>query len=98
MKSLAIKLGSYNVNVNAICPGSVEGERLEKIIEAEVKSKGMTRDKIYQAYSEGTSMKKLIHPNDIAYMALFLSSSKSRLESGQVIAADGNTEVPDTKF
>ena len=39
----------YNVKVNAICPGSVEGERLKRVIEAEVKSKGMTRDKIYQA-------------------------------------------------
>ena len=66
---------------------------MEKVIEAEVKSKGMTRDKIYQAYNKGTSMKKLIHPNDIADMALFLSSSKSRLVSGQVIAVDGNTAV-----
>ena len=47
MKSLAIELGSYTIKVNAICPGSVEVERLEKVIEAEVKSKGMTRDKIY---------------------------------------------------
>ena len=98
MKSLAIELGSYTIKVNAICPGSVEVERLEKVIEAEVKSKGMTRDKIYQAYSEGTSMKKLIHPNDIADMALFLSSSKSRLVSGQFIAIGGNTVVPDPKF
>ena len=64
-------VGPYNVKVNSICPGSVEGERLEKVIEAEVKSKGMTRDKIYKAYTEGTSMKKLIHPNDIADMAFF---------------------------
>ena len=71
---------------------------MEKVIEAEVKSKGMTIDKIYQAYSEGTSMKKLIYPNDIADMALFLSSSKSRLVSGQFITVDGNTEVPDPKF
>ena len=47
MKSLAIELRSYNVSVNAICRGSVEGERLEKVIEAEVKSKGMTRGKMY---------------------------------------------------
>ena len=71
---------------------------MEKVIEPEVKSKGMTRGKIYKAYTEGTSMKKLIHPNDIADMAFFLSSPKSRLVSGQVIALDGNTEVPDPKF
>ena len=58
----------------------------------------MTRDKIYQAFSEGTSMKKLIYLNDIADMALFLSSSKSRLVSGQFITVDDNTEVPDPKF
>ena len=43
-------------------------------------------------------MKKLIHPNDIADMAIFLLRPKSRLISGQVIAFDGNTEVPDPKF
>ena len=47
MKSLAIELESYNFKVNAICPRSVEGERLKKVIEAEVKSKGMTRGEIY---------------------------------------------------
>ena len=47
MKSLAIELEAYNIKVNAISPGSFEGRRLEKVIEAEVKSKGMTRDKIY---------------------------------------------------
>ena len=71
---------------------------MEKVIEAEVKSEGMTRDKIYQAFSEGTAMKKLIHPNDIADMSLFLSSSKSRLVSSKVIAVDGNTEVPNPKY
>ena len=54
MKSLAIELGPFNAQVNAICPGSVECKRLEKVIEAEVKSKGITRDKLYQAYTEGT--------------------------------------------
>ena len=98
MKSLAIELGPYNVNVNAICPGSVEGDRLERVIESEVISKGMSRDKIYKAYTEGTSLKKLISPKDIADMAFFLAGQKSKLVSGQVIAVDGHTEVPDPKF
>ena len=98
MKSLAIELGPYNVNVNAICPGSVEGDRLESVIDAEVISKGMSRDRIYKAYTEGTSLKKLISPRDIADMAFFLAGQKSKLVSGQVIAVDGHTEVPDPKF
>ena len=57
----------------------------------------MTREEIYNAYTAGTSMKKLIKAEDIANMALFLSSHGSRLVSGQVIAVDGHTEVPDPK-
>ena len=98
MKSLAIELGPYNIRVNAICPGSVEGERLEKVIDAEIKTKRMTREEIYDAYTAGTSMKTLINSKDIADMAMFLSGAGSRLVSGQVIAVDGHTEVPDPKF
>ena len=97
MKSLAIELGPYDIRVNAICPGSVEGERLEKVVEAEIETKVMTREEIYNAYTKGTSMKKLIKAEDIANMALFLSGHGSRLVSGQVIAVDGHTEVPDPK-
>ena len=98
MKTLAIELGPYNVRVNAICPGSVEGDRLERVVEGEILAKGMTKDEIYRAYTEGTSMKKLIKASDIADMAVFLSGDNSLLVSGQVIAVDGNTEVPDPKF
>ena len=34
-KSLAIELGPYDVRVNAICPGTVKGERMERVISAE---------------------------------------------------------------
>ena len=98
MKTLAIEFGSFNVRVNAICPGSVEGERLERVIEAEMKAKNMTKKEIYTAYAEGTSLKTLIDSSDIANMAVFLSSKSSRFVSGQVIAVDGHTEVPDPKF
>jgi NAD(P)-dependent dehydrogenase (short-subunit alcohol dehydrogenase family) len=98
MKTLAIELGPFNVRVNAICPGSVEGDRLERVIEGEIHAKGMTREEIYNAYSEGTSMKKLIKASDIANMAIFLSGQNSNLVSGQVIAIDGHTEVPDPKI
>ena len=43
MKTLAIEFGSFNVRVNAICPGSVEGDRLERVIEAEMKATSLQR-------------------------------------------------------
>ena len=37
-KTLAMELGEYNIRVNAICPGSVSGDRMKRVIEAKSKS------------------------------------------------------------
>jgi NAD(P)-dependent dehydrogenase (short-subunit alcohol dehydrogenase family) len=42
-------------------------------------------------------MRSLVTAEDIANMAVFLSTPEARLVSGQVIAVDGHTENPDPK-
>ena len=42
-KSLAMELGKYNIRVNAICPGSVSGDRMKRVIEAKAKSLGISK-------------------------------------------------------
>lgn len=98
MKTLAMELGPYGIRANAICPGAVEGPRMEGVLEREAAVKGMTRDQVYQGYASGTSMKSWVTAEDIANMAVFLASDDARLVSGQVIAIDGHTENPDPKF
>jgi len=44
MKTLAMELGPHGVRANAICPGSVEGPRMEGVLQREATAKGMTRD------------------------------------------------------
>ena len=97
MKTLAVELGPYNIRVNTVCPGTVKGERLEKLVEEEVKYKGISKEDIIQSYVDGTSMKKIIEAKDIANMIYFLSTKKSRLVTGQIISVDGNTETMDPK-
>lgn len=96
-KTLAMELGPHGVRANVICPGSVEGERMEGVLEREATAKGMTRDQVYQGYASGTSMGSLIEAEDIGNMAVFLASDAARLVSGQVIAVDGHTVNPDPK-
>ena len=98
MKTLAIELGPFNIRANAICPGSVEGPRLDGVIEREAAAKGVRADEIREAYAAGTSMGRLVSPTDIANMAVFLASDAARLVSGQAIAVDGHTEHPEPKF
>ena len=97
MKTAAMELGPHGDRANAICPGAVEGPRMEGVLEREAAAKGMTRDEVYAGYAEGTSMKRFVDGADIANMAVFLASDAARLVSGQVIAVDGHTENPDPK-
>jgi len=97
MKTTTMELGPYGIRANAICPGAVEGERMEGVLNREAAAKGMTRDQVYAGYASGTSMRSFVEASDIANMALFLGSDAARLVSGQIIAVDGHTENPDPK-
>jgi NAD(P)-dependent dehydrogenase (short-subunit alcohol dehydrogenase family) len=98
MKTLAMELGPHGIRANAICPGAVEGPRMEGVLTREAAAKGMTRDQVYDGYASGTSMRRFVEARDIADMAVFLASDQARLVSGQVIAVDGHTENPDPKL
>lgn len=95
MKTLAMELGPFGIRANVICPGSVEGPRIEGVLEREAAAKGMTRDQVYAGYAAGTSMRSFVTAEDVANMAVFLASDGARLVSGQVIAVDGHTVNPD---
>lgn len=97
MKTLAMELGPFGVRANAICPGAVEGPRMEGVLEREAVAKGITRDTVYKGYAMGTSMRSFVTAQDVANMAEFLGSDAARLVSGQIISVDGHTENPDPK-
>jgi NAD(P)-dependent dehydrogenase (short-subunit alcohol dehydrogenase family) len=97
MKTLAMELGPFGVRANSICPGAVEGPRMEAVLAREAALKGTSRDAIYHAYAAGTSMRSFIAAADVAALAVFLASDAARFVSGQIIAVDGHTENPDPK-
>jgi NAD(P)-dependent dehydrogenase (short-subunit alcohol dehydrogenase family) len=91
-KSLAIELGEFNVRVNSICPGSVSGDRMKRVIEAKAKSLGVTEDSLQKDYESMISLKTFVDKEDIANIAVFLLSQEAHKISGQVMTVDGNTE------
>ncbi|MGR3712460.1 MAG: SDR family oxidoreductase [Shimia sp.] len=96
-KTLAMELGPFGVRANVICPGAVEGPRMEGVLAREAAAKGMTRDAVYEGYASGTALGSFVEGRDVGEMAAFLCSDKARLVSGQVIAVDGFTVNPDPK-
>jgi NAD(P)-dependent dehydrogenase (short-subunit alcohol dehydrogenase family) len=92
-KSLAVELGRFDVRVNAICPGTVEGARMERVIDAEAESRSVSPEVVQKEYIQSQSIKRFVKPEEIANMCLFLASPASRMVSGQAIAVDGHTET-----
>lgn len=92
MKGLAIELGAHNIRVNAICPGAVEGARMDKVLEIESAATGKSKDALKDIYTQGVSLRRFVTADEIAQMACYLASDAARSISGQGISVDGNTE------
>jgi NAD(P)-dependent dehydrogenase (short-subunit alcohol dehydrogenase family) len=92
-KSLAIELGPYNVTCNAICPGTVAGARIQRVIEGEAKLRGVPNDVVAAQMVGGQSISRFVEPDEIADMCLFLASPAAKMVNGQAIAIDGHTET-----
>ncbi len=91
-KALAMELGEYNIRVNAICPGAVSGNRMERVIEAKAKSLDIKKDILQKDQESMVSLKTFVDKKDIANMSVFLLSEEAHRISGQTMVVDGNTE------
>lgn len=92
-KTLASELGPAGVRVNAIAPGAVEGERMERVIANEARASGKDPETIRALYVKGVSLRTWVNADEIADTVLFLASPAASKISGQVIAIDGHTET-----
>ena len=94
-KTLAMELGRYNIRVNAVCPGTIKGDRMKRVIRDKAKFKKVSPKKIEKDFISMSSMKQWILEDDIGKMCSFLISDDSLRVSGQVISVDGHTERND---
>ena len=91
-KSLAIELGPANIRVNAIQPGIVQGERMDRVIAAKAAALGVTEEEFEQELLSSVSLRKMVTAQDIADMALFLATPAGASISGQALSVCGNVE------
>ena len=91
-KTWAMEMGPHNIRVNAICPGSVEGDRIDGVIERDAAERSVSVDSIRDVYLRQSSMRTFVNGDDISATTLFLTSPAARKISGQILAVDGHTE------
>jgi NAD(P)-dependent dehydrogenase (short-subunit alcohol dehydrogenase family) len=92
-KTLAIELGPDGIRVNAILPGLVDGPRIRRVLSAKAKAAGISENEQTDKAVTQTSLRCFVTQQDIANMALYLSSPFGATISGQAIAVDGDTQA-----
>ena len=92
-QTLAMELGPHNIRVNGVVPGNVNGDRMERVIDAHAETDGLDPEVVRRMYAIGTSMQCYVDPEEIADLIVFLCSDYGRHISGQIIGVDGNTET-----
>jgi len=92
-ESLAMELGPAGVRVNAILPGVVAGERINRVIGAKAEARGISFEEQQAEMLSRVSLRRMVSAEDIANMALFLCSPVGANISGQALSVCGNVEV-----
>jgi NAD(P)-dependent dehydrogenase (short-subunit alcohol dehydrogenase family) len=82
---LAVELGRHNITVNAVAPGAVEGDRIDRVIAAQAGVRGISVEQQRKAFVDRAPLRRMTTPSDIAWMAAFLCSDRARNISGQCI-------------
>ena len=92
-KSLAIELGPSGVRVNAILPGLVEGERINRVFKAKADARGVALERVRDEALSVVSMHTTVTPQQIADAVVFLCSERGRTISGQSLSVCGDLQM-----
>jgi len=82
---LALELGRHNITVNAIAPGAVEGDRIDRVVRAQAEVRGVDVEQMRKTFVDRSPLRRMSTPDDIAALAAFLCSDHARNISGQCI-------------
>lgn len=93
VKTLAMELGPHGARANAVLPGVVEGDRIERVIAARAEATGRTPDEVRRDLLARTSMRRMVTAEEIAGACLYLASPIGSAISGQALGVDAGLEV-----
>jgi 3-oxoacyl-[acyl-carrier protein] reductase len=92
-RTVALEVGPHNVNVNALHPGIVGGDRMDKLCREKARKRGWTPEQVYAEYENEMALRRVTVSQDIANAVLFLVSDDSKNMTGQSVTVDGGWDV-----
>jgi 2-hydroxycyclohexanecarboxyl-CoA dehydrogenase len=87
-QTLALEVASNNIRVNAVCPGPIEGDRIEGVMARHAEVEGKSIADLRHEW-EATPMNRFVEPQEVAAVMLFLCSLDASAMTGQAINVTG---------
>lgn len=88
-EAVARELGPLGVRVNALLPGAVSGENMDRILARRAEQEGRPVEEIVrQNYTDPAALKRWVDPLEVGYAALFLASAASGATTGETLKVD----------
>ncbi|MCH8332293.1 SDR family oxidoreductase [Candidatus Sumerlaeota bacterium] len=92
--SLAAELGPKGIRVNCVCPGPVDGERMEAVIAARAEATGVALEKVRDQSTRAIPLGRWVTPGEVARAVLFFASEEdSSGVTGQVFNVCGGARI-----
>src|ERR671930_1368737 len=88
-RTVALEVGPYNINVNALHPGIVDGPRMDRLCREKARKRGWTPEQVREEYVQEMALRRVTTARNIADAVVFLASDASQNMTGQSITVDG---------
>jgi 3-oxoacyl-[acyl-carrier protein] reductase len=89
-KSFALEVGQYNINVNCVAPGMVDGPRFrDKVCADMAKRLNISIEEAAARHAADYALKRVTIDSDVANACMFLASDVSRQITGVDLPVDG---------
>jgi 3-oxoacyl-[acyl-carrier protein] reductase len=92
-KSAALEAGPYNITINCVCPGMIEGAQFDQAGEELAARAEISVVEAKSRLAEGYPLRRVSTPQDIAEVVCFLASERGRQITGQDLAVDGGWTI-----
>ena len=83
VRTLAWEVGPHGIRVNLVSPGGVEGARINWVLEQQAAARGITVEQARAEFAEGSPLRKLVSPEDVAGAVAFLASPAAASITGE---------------
>ena len=90
-QTLAGEWGDKGIRVNCICPGAVEGERIERVMRARAETMGVPYERIRAGFVSGAAMHRMVTEDEVARVAVFFVSDLAAGMTGQTVNVDAGS-------